>query len=91
MIDEAPGLNGFGPTVEVVGPEIVVAGAMLDHMAGSGEDRGGEGADRIFSRHVGSASDGTAAVDSCRFCGGRPGALDQGGLGLVAPPALRAR
>ena len=46
--DEVPGLNGFGPVLDVVGPEIVVAGAMLDHMAGSGEDRGGEGADRLF-------------------------------------------
>ena len=36
--DEAPGLNGFGPAVEVVGPETVVEGAMLEDMAGSGEE-----------------------------------------------------
>ena len=46
--DEASGLNGFGSAVEVVGTEIVVEGAVLEHMVGGGQDRGGEGADRHF-------------------------------------------
>jgi len=36
--DEAPGPTGFGPAVEVVWPETVVEGAMLEDMAGSGEE-----------------------------------------------------
>jgi hypothetical protein len=30
--DEMPGLNGFGPAVEVVEREIVVEGAMFEQM-----------------------------------------------------------
>ena len=89
--DEVPGLNGFGPAVEVVGPEIVVEGAMLEHMVGSGEDRGGAGPDRLFR-----AVSGVQALElrleiAAAFAGGRPGALDQGGLEPGDAPRLRAR
>jgi len=41
--DKASGLDGFGPAVEVIGAEILVEGAVLEHVVGGGQDRGGEG------------------------------------------------
>jgi hypothetical protein len=39
--DEPARLHGLGPAVEVVGTEIVVESAVIEHVAGGGEDRGG--------------------------------------------------
>ena len=47
--DESPGLYDFGSAVEVVGAKIVVEGAVLEHVIGGGEDRGGEGANRLLA------------------------------------------
>ena len=79
----------FGPAVEVVGPEIVVEGAMLEHMVGRSEDRDGEGSDRLF-RRVGSAGDGTAPGDSCRFAGGRQARWIRVALPQGAPSPSRS-
>ena len=40
--EEAPGLHGLGAAVEVVGTKIVIDGAVLKHVVGGGEDRGGD-------------------------------------------------
>jgi hypothetical protein len=58
--DKASGLRGFGPAVEVIGAEIVVEGAVREHVVGSGQDRGGYGADRFLD-----ASAGAQAVELC--------------------------
>jgi hypothetical protein len=47
-------LHGLGAAVEVVGTEIVIEGGVLEHVVGGGEDRGGEGADRLFGAASGS-------------------------------------
>jgi hypothetical protein len=83
--DEVPGLNGFDPAVEVVGPEIVVEGGMLEHMVGSGGDRG-EGPDRLFRAVSGAQALELRLEIAAVFAGRRPGALDQGGLEPGAPP-----
>ena len=76
--EEAPGLHGFGPAVEVVGTEIVIEGAVLEHMVGGGEDRGGEGADRLFAAAPRAQAMELRLEIAAVFAGGRPSALDQG-------------
>ena len=43
--DKASGLSGFGSAVEVIGAEILVEGAVREHVVCRGQDRGGYGAD----------------------------------------------
>ena len=62
---------------------------MLEHMIGSGEDRGGEGADRPFRGGSGAQALELRLEIAAVFAGGRPGALDQGVLerrGPSGPP-----
>ena len=61
---------------------------MLEHMIGSGEDRGGEGADRPFRGGSGAQALELRLEIAAVFAGGRPGALDQGVL-EPGPPRLR--
>ena len=63
---------------------------MLEHMIGSGEDRGGERADRPFRGGSGAQALELRLERAAVFAGGRPGALDQGVLEPRAP-RLRAR
>jgi len=62
---------------------------MLEHMIGSGEDRGGEGADRPFRGGSGAQAPELRLEIAAVFAGGRPGALDQGVLEPRAPPPAR--
>ena len=67
----------------MIGTEIVIEGAVLEHVVGGGEDRGGEG-----------AAPGAQAMElrlevAAVFAGGRPGALDQGGLEPGGAPRFR--
>ena len=87
--DEAPGLHGFGSAVEVVGAKIVVMGAVFEHVIGGGEDRGGEGADRLFGAAPGAQAMELGLEIAAVFARGRPGALDQGGLEPGGTPRLR--
>ena len=45
--DEAFGLSGFDPVVEVIGAEVVIGLPAAQHVVGGGEDRGGERANRL--------------------------------------------
>src|SRR6476661_8559693 len=45
--DEPPGLDLPGTSVEVVGPEVRVDGAVLEHVVGGGQDRGRHRARRL--------------------------------------------
>ena len=62
---------------------------MLEHMIGSGEDRGGEGADRPFRGGSGAQAPELRLEIAAVFAGGRPGALDQGVLEPRPPPPAR--
>ena len=73
-------MHRFGTAVEVVGTEIVIEGAILEHMVGGGEDRGGDGTDRLFGAASGAQARKLCLQIAAVFAGGRPGALDQGGL-----------
>ena len=56
--DEILGLRGFGTTIEVVRAQVLIAGAVLEHVVDGGEDRSSDGADGLFG-----ASPGTDAVE----------------------------
>jgi hypothetical protein len=83
--DEPSSLHSFGPAVEVVGTEIVLEGAVFEHVVGGGEDRGGESADRLFGAAPGAQAMELGLEIAGVFAGGRPGALDQGGLEIRCP------
>ena len=87
--DEAPGPHGFGPAIEVIGTEIVVEGAVLEHVVGGGQDRGGEGADRLFRAVSGGQATELRLEIPAVFAGGRPGALDPVVLSQGAPLRMR--
>ena len=78
--DETFGLSGFGAAIEVVGSEILIAVAVLEHEVDGSEERSGDGADGLIL-----AAPGTNALILslkiaallARRC---PAALDQGGL-----------
>src|SRR6516162_10942846 len=58
-------------------------------MVGGGEDRGGDGTDRLFGAASGAQATKLCLQIAAVFAGGRPGALDQGGLepgGALAHP-----
>src|SRR3954468_595105 len=55
--DEPPGLNFPGTPVEVVGAEVPVGGAVLEHVVGRGQDRG-----RHRARRLSGAAAGAQAV-----------------------------
>src|SRR6516225_8234482 len=46
--DEASGVDGFGPVVEVVRAEIAIELTADQHVVDAGQDRGGERAERLF-------------------------------------------
>jgi hypothetical protein len=52
--DKAKDLLGFGTTVEVVGAEVLEESAVLQHVAGSGENRCSDRADRLLCSSSGS-------------------------------------
>ena len=66
--------------IEVIVPEVLIAGAILEHVIDSGEDGSGDGANGLFG-----AASGTDAVElgldvAALLARRSPAALDQGGL-----------
>ena len=75
--NQALGL-GFGRTaIEVVGPEVVVFGAVLKDVVDRREDRGGDGADGLLRSAVALQAEELGPVIAIPFALGGPGALDQ--------------
>src|SRR3954449_5064641 len=78
--DEPPGLHLLGAAVEVVGAEVPVGGAVLQHVVGGGQERGRHRARRLLR----AATAAQAVVLGLQVAGllaaRRPGALDEGGL-----------
>src|SRR3954462_536499 len=77
--DEPPGLDLLGAAVEVVGAEVRVDGAVLQHVVGRGQDRGRHRARRL-PRPAAAAHAVVLGLQVARLlAAGRPGALDEGG------------
>jgi len=66
--DEPAHLHGLGPAVEVVGTEIVVESAVIEHVVGGGEDR------RRRERRAGGQAMELGLKIAGVFAGGRPDA-----------------
>jgi hypothetical protein len=65
--------------LEVVGAEILIAGAAAKHPVDGGQDRGGDRDDRLLSAH-GGRGDGEGGQAAGFGASGAPGDLDQEGL-----------
>src|SRR3982750_2218022 len=78
--DEPPGLDLPGAPVEVAGAEVPVGGAVLEHVVGRGQDRGGDGAHRLLRAAAGAQAVAPGLEVARLLAAGRPGALDEGGL-----------
>jgi hypothetical protein len=71
------GLGGFGATIEVVRAQVLIAGAVLEHVIDGCEDGSGDGADGLFG-----TAPGTDAVElglhvAALLARRSPAALDQ--------------
>jgi hypothetical protein len=87
--DEAKDLLGFRTAIEVVGAEVLVHSAVLQHVVRSGENRCSNGADRLLRSSSGSQTlELGLKVAALGSCGG-PGALDEGGFQPRGAPRLR--
>jgi len=58
--------------VEVMRAEVVIEGSGLQHLVDRSEDRGSDGANRLFWRRDGRVGDGIAPAGSWPSCGRRP-------------------
>src|SRR4051794_41595367 len=70
--DEPPGLDLLGAAVEVVGAEVRVDGAVLQHVVGRGQDRGRHRTRPLSSARGGRAGGGTGPAGSWPSCGWPP-------------------
>src|SRR3954464_10886587 len=78
--DEPPGLHLPGTPVEVVGPEVRVGGAVLQHVVGGGQDRGRDRARRPLRPAAGAQAVVLGLQVAGLLAARRPGALHQRGL-----------
>src|SRR3982074_881849 len=79
---------GFGRTaIEVVCAEVVVLGAVLEHVIDGGEDRGGDGADGFLRATPVTQAKELSLVVAALLADGGPGALDQHRLEPGRAPA----
>jgi len=66
--------------VEVIGTEVLVEGAVAEHVVGSGEDRGGHCADSLLRPTAVTQALELGLQVAGLLAGGHPGALHQRGL-----------
>src|SRR6185312_8308121 len=78
--DEALCVSDFGAALEVVGAEVLVGGAVLEDVVDGGEDRGGDGADRLLFPAAAAQAEELSLQVASVLALGRPGALDERGL-----------
>jgi hypothetical protein len=69
--DEASGVDGFGPLVEVVRAEIAIEFTADQHVVDAGQDRGGERAERLLIIAAASSSDSSRCMAPIWGCDGR--------------------
>ena len=70
--NEAMDLLALAAFVEVMRAEVVIEGSGLQHLVDRSEDRGSDGANRLFWRRDGRVGDGIAPAGSWPSCGRRP-------------------
>src|SRR3712207_9320580 len=80
MPDEAHRPVAFGAAAEVVGADILVEGAVAEHVVGRGQDGRGDGADRLLRAAAGSQALELRLQVAALLARRRPGALHAGGL-----------
>src|SRR6202040_4223458 len=85
--DEASGVDGFGPLVEVVRAEIAIELTADQHVVDAGQDRGGERAERLFGAAAGAQAVELGLEIAGLLPGGGRGALHEGGLEPRGPLA----
>src|SRR6202030_3959881 len=89
--DEASGVDGFGPLVEVVRAEIAIELTADQHVVDAGQDRGGERAERLFGAAAGAQAVELGLEIAGLLAGGGRGALHEGGLEPRGPLAHPSR
>ena len=77
--EEAPGLNGLGAAIEVVGTKVVIVGAVLEHVVGGVRIEAGTAQIAFFAPRRARKRRNCLEIATV-FAGGRPGALDQRGF-----------
>src|SRR5271166_4387054 len=75
--DKTVGFDLGRPAVEVVGPRVVVVGAVLEHVVDRGQHRGGDGADGFLRAAFAAPPVELGLIVAVLFAAGRPGALNQ--------------
>ena len=76
-LDEAMGLRLGAAAREVIGAEIFIQRAVLEHVVSGGEDRGGDGADRLLGAAPSAQPHELRPQVGCLGASGCPCALDQ--------------
>src|SRR5260370_23443983 len=79
-VDEAQNVLAFGALVEVVCAEVLIEGAVFEHVVGGGEDGSGDGDDGLLGATPGAQAQELSLEVTSVFACGRPGALDDGDL-----------
>src|SRR3712207_9494369 len=89
MPDEAHRPVAFGAAAEVVGADILVEGAVAEHVVGRGQDGRGDGADGLLRAAAGAQALELRLQGAALLARRRPGALHEGGLqpGRAVAPA----
>src|SRR5260221_11679654 len=80
LSDEPLGSDFDGAVIEVSNAEVLVLGAVLEHVVDGGEQRGGDGADRLLRSASAAQSVELRFVVAVFLALRRPGALDEHGL-----------
>ena len=78
--NEAVDLLARAPFVKVIAAKVLIKGAGLQHFVGSGEDRGGDGADRLFCPAASAQAMELCLEIAGLLASGRLGALDEDGF-----------
>src|SRR6266542_1204239 len=78
--EQALGQLGLVAAIEMVGAEVPVIGAVLEHVVGGGQHRGGDRDDGLLRAPATFEAEELRAEVAVLLAGGGPRALDEGGL-----------
>jgi hypothetical protein len=74
-VDEAQNVLAFGALVEVVCAEVLIEGAVFEHVVGGGEDGSGDGDNGLLWITPGAEAQVSSLEVTSFFARGRPGAV----------------